>query len=67
MTDTVIEPREAENGARLKELRDAIQVGIDDSNNGRCKSFESFADLDAHLGKIADRAIARHRAGQKLR
>ncbi|MEK7992286.1 MAG: hypothetical protein AAB403_00635 [Planctomycetota bacterium] len=65
MTDPVIEPREAENSARLKALRDAVQVGIDDLNSGRYKSFESFADLDAHLGKITDRAIARHRAGQK--
>ncbi len=47
-------------------LRDAVQVGIDDLNNGQCKSFESFADLDAHFGKMADRVIARHRADQKL-
>lgn len=61
----LVELREAEDAARLKALRDAVQVGVDDLDNGRYKAFESFADLDAHLGKIADRAIARHRAGQK--
>lgn len=61
----LVEAREAQDAARLKALRDAVQVGIDDLDNGRYKEFESFADLDAHLGKIADRAIDRHRASKK--
>jgi antitoxin ParD1/3/4 len=61
----LVESREAEDSARLKALRDAVQVGIDDLNSGRYKAFDSFADLDSHLGKVADRVIAQHRAGQK--
>lgn len=61
----LVESREAEDQARLKALRDAVQVGLDDLQAGRYRSFDSFEALDRHLGKIADKAIARHRANQK--
>lgn len=55
----------AEDRVRLKALREAAQVGNDDLKAGRYKAFDSLADLDCHLGKIADRAIARRPADQK--
>lgn len=61
----LVESREAEDRARLKALRDAARAGIDDLKVGRYKAFDSLVDLDNHLGKIADRVIARHRTGQK--
>jgi antitoxin ParD1/3/4 len=61
----LVESREAEDRARLKALRDAVKVGLDDLQEGRYRSFDSFEALDSHLGKVTDRAIARHRAGQK--
>ena len=63
----LVESREAEDRARLKSLRDAVKVGLDDLKAGRYRQFDSFEDLDGHLSKVADRAIARHRAGQKRR
>ncbi len=61
----LVESRDAADRAKLKALRDAIKVGRDDLRSGRYRSFESFADLDVHLGKVADRAIARHRANRQ--
>lgn len=61
----LVESREAEDRARLKALRDAARVGLADAEAGRYKAFGSFAELDSHLGKIANRAITRHRTGQK--
>jgi antitoxin ParD1/3/4 len=63
----LIESREAEDRARLKALREAVKVGLDDLQAGRYRQFDSFADLESYVGKIADRAIAKHRAGQKRR
>ena len=61
----LVEGREAEDRARLKALREAVKVGLDDLEAGRYRQFDSFEDLDNYVGKIADRAIARHRADQK--
>ncbi len=61
----LVESREMEERARLKALRDAVKVGQDDLKAGRYRSFDSFEALDKHLGKIADRAIAKHRANQR--
>lgn len=61
----LVESRESDNRARLKALRDAVKVGVDDLKAGRYRNFDSFAALDRHLGEIADRAIARHRATQR--
>lgn len=63
----LIENREAEDRARLKALREAVKVGLDDLEAGRYRQFDSFDDLDTYVGKIADRAIAKHRAAQKLK
>lgn len=61
----LVESREAEERARLKALRDAVELGLDDLEAGRSVTFESFVTLDRHLDTLADRAIARHRANQK--
>lgn len=63
----LIESREAEDRARLRALREAAQIGIDELESGSYRTFESFAALDDHLGSVADKAIARHRANQKRR
>jgi antitoxin ParD1/3/4 len=63
----LIESREAEDRARLKALREAAKVGLDDLKAGRYREFDSFEELDGYLGRIADRAIARHRIGRKRR
>lgn len=61
----LVESREDEDRARLKALRDAVQVGIDDLNNGRYRSFRSPEALQEHLRALADDAIGEHRKDQK--
>jgi antitoxin ParD1/3/4 len=55
----LIEAREAEEKAKLKALREAIQVGIDDIEAGRYVEFESSQALRKHLKQIAEKAIGR--------
>jgi len=57
----LVESREAEDRARLKALRDAVQVGIDDLNSGRYKQFRSPEALQKHLRALADDAIGKRR------
>ena len=45
----LLEQREAENACRLEALRSAVQVGIDDIQAGRFKTFDSKESLRAHL------------------
>src|SRR5262249_37649905 len=47
----LLKTRAAEDRARLKALRQAIQVGIDDLESGRYRQFSSFADLDKYLSE----------------
>jgi antitoxin ParD1/3/4 len=54
----LVEHREAENASRLQALRAAIQVGIDDIEAGRFKSFDSAESLEAHLKTLAAKAIS---------
>ncbi len=53
----LIELRSAEEKAKLKALREAAQVGIDDLEAGRYRDFDSFDDLDRHLKTVADDVI----------
>ena len=53
----LIESREAETKARLKALREAARVGIDDIETGRYRNFQSSAALKRHLASIAKKAI----------
>jgi antitoxin ParD1/3/4 len=54
----LIEQQEAENASRLQALREAIQVGIDDIEAGRFKSFDSPEPMKAHLKTLAAKAIS---------
>lgn len=53
----LVESREAEEAAKLKALREAIQVGIDDMEAGRFVTFDTPEALDRHLSALADAAI----------
>ena len=63
----LVESREVEDRVRLEALRQAVRVGIDDLEAGRYKQFESFADLDAYLGKVTDEILAKRRTSRKRR
>jgi antitoxin ParD1/3/4 len=58
----LVEERRAERAAKLKALREAAQVGIDAMERGEYKVFTSAKSLNAHLDKIAAKAIARAKA-----
>jgi antitoxin ParD1/3/4 len=53
----LIEQREAEEKVRLKAMRDAIRVGIEDIEALRFRTFASRAALERHLATLADKAI----------
>jgi len=55
----LVERREAEDRAKLKALRDAAQVGIDEIEQGRFREFKTAASLRKHLERLAKRAIVR--------
>ena len=54
----LVEQREAEDASRLEALRSAVQVGIDDMQAGRFKTFDSKESLRAHLKLLTAKAIA---------
>ncbi len=54
----LIEGRDAEEKVRLKALREAARVGIDDIEAHRFRTFQSPAALKRHLVSIADGAVA---------
>ena len=54
----LIETRDAQDKARLKALREAAKVGMEDVAAGRLRSFESAAALERHLTRLSDEAIA---------
>ena len=54
----LIESREAEEKTRLKALREAARVGVEDIDAGRFRSFQSSKALARHLTSVAEKAIA---------
>lgn len=50
--------REAEENRRLKTLREAARVGIDDVSSGRFRSFQSHTALVRYIHSLAEKAIA---------
>jgi antitoxin ParD1/3/4 len=54
----VVEQREAENAARLKALRTAIQEGVDDIKAGRYTVLRTAKEIDAHFKAIAGKVFA---------
>ena len=63
----LVESREAEDRARLKALREAARVGIDDLEAGRYKAFASFDDLNSYLRTVADKVLAKSGVDRKRR
>lgn len=50
--------QQEERELHLKRLRQDIQVGIDDIEAGRYTQFDSFGDLEKHLGSVLDEELA---------
>jgi antitoxin ParD1/3/4 len=61
----LVEAREAEEKAKLKALREAVQVGLDDLRAGRFRTFNSAAALRSHLKGVARRAILKGAARRR--
>ncbi len=57
----LVEAREAEQAARLKALRKAVQVGLDDLAEGRAFDFDSIEALQAHLAALVDEVVEAER------
>lgn len=51
----MVETQEAEDRARLKSLREAVRIGLDDLQAGRFRSFNHPEALGSYLTKIAQR------------
>jgi len=60
----LIERREAEEKVRLKALREAARVGIDDIEAGRFRSFQSPTALNRYLALMVDKTIAGTKSGK---
>jgi len=58
----LIENRELEEKARLKALRDAARVGIEDVDAGRVRDFTSTSELRHHLDSLAKRTVTSARS-----
>jgi antitoxin ParD1/3/4 len=63
----LVEQEEAEAKARLKALREAVQVGIDDIDAGRFQTFTTRAELHRHLTKLTKQALGDKRAAKSNR
>ncbi|MBI4967445.1 MAG: type II toxin-antitoxin system ParD family antitoxin [Rhodospirillales bacterium] len=55
----LIESRDADERAHREALRKAVQLGIDDIEAGRSRTFDSPAELRRHLKNRAEGAIAK--------
>jgi antitoxin ParD1/3/4 len=53
----LVESRDAEEGARLKALREAARIGIADARAGRLVNFDTAGTLRTHLSAVARQAI----------
>ena len=58
----LVERQEAEDKARLKALRDAARVGIEDIDAGRVHDFTSPQEVRAHLESLTQRTVGRSRS-----
>ena len=57
----LLERQEAEDRAKLKALREAAKIGLDDIAAGQYRDFDSEASLRQHLEALAEEAIGRAR------
>lgn len=61
----LIESRDAEERARIKAFREAVQVGITDLEAGRYRSFDEPGALRRHLSSVADDVVKVYRRSRK--
>jgi antitoxin ParD1/3/4 len=61
----LVESRHAEERARIKALREAVQVGVADIEAGRFRTFDTPGALRRHLSSIADRVVEDYRRNKK--
>lgn len=55
----LVEQRETEQALRLQELRQAVELGLKDTAEGRVRHFENPQALQSHLAQLTQRAVAR--------
>lgn len=60
----LVERREAEDEAKLRALRAAVQVGIDDMAAGRYRSFASPEELDDYILRLTEEVLTRDDASE---
>lgn len=58
----LVEQRDAEDRAKLKALRDAARIGLEDIEQGRLREFKTTDALRKHLRRLAKSAMARRSA-----
>jgi antitoxin ParD1/3/4 len=58
----LVEEREAEQAARLDGLRNSVQVGIADLDEGRAIEFESVEALQVHLTAVVEEVVEAERS-----
>ena len=56
----LVEQREKEDQAKLRALREAVQVGIDEMEAGRYTTLTTPEEIDAHISRLTERALRRH-------
>lgn len=63
----LVEQQEAAEKAKLKALRAAAQLGIDDMEAGRFRRFNSSEELQRYLRGLADEVLGRKRRSRPKR
>ena len=61
----LVESRDAEERARIKAFREAVQIGITDLEAGRYRSFDAPGALRRHLSSVADDVLEVYRRSRK--
>ena len=56
----LVEQRERDDAVRLKVLREAVVLGIEDIEAGRYTTMDSTADLRAHISTLTDQTLQDH-------
>ena len=56
----LVEQRERDDAVRLKVLREAVVLGIEDIAAGRYTAMDSTADLRAHISTLTNQALQDH-------
>lgn len=54
----LVEKHERDQASKLRALRAAVQVGVDELDSGKGIRFESFEALDAYVAALVERTVA---------